>query len=197
MTSTTSPDPLFDASEALPRRLIVVGATGSGKTTMARRIAAAIDAPHTELDALYWGPKWQPVGTEIFRARGSERVATPAWVLDGNYSVARDLVWPAAEMLVWLDYSLPHVAVRLVRRTSRRVISREELWSGNVERLSEQLWSRDSIFLWLLKTHGKHRRLYPALLREPAHAHLRVVRLRSPREAERFVARIEASDHER
>ena len=40
------------------KRISVVGSSGSGKTTVARRIAEALDAPHVELDELHWGPDW-------------------------------------------------------------------------------------------------------------------------------------------
>ena len=115
-------------------------------------------------------------------------LAAPAWVIDGNYSSVRDLVWPRATTLVWLDYPLPLVMWRLAKRTVRRVISREELWNGNRERLRDNLFSRDSIFLYALTSYPRHRREYPALLARPEYAHLAVVRLRHPRETERWLA---------
>ena len=39
-----------------PRRVVVAGVSGTGKTTLATRIAPILDAPHTEIDGLYHGP---------------------------------------------------------------------------------------------------------------------------------------------
>ena len=125
---------------------------------------------------------------QAFRARVTEVLAAPAWVVDGNYQSVRDLVWPAATTLVWLDYPLPLVMWRLAARTLRRIISREELWNGNRERLRDNLFSRDSIFLWALTSYPRHRREYPVELARPEYAHLAVVRLRRPRETERWLA---------
>ena len=39
-------------------RIVVVGTSGVGKTTLAKDIAAALAIPHVELDALHWDPGW-------------------------------------------------------------------------------------------------------------------------------------------
>ena len=67
------------------RRVVVVGAPGSGKTTTATAIARRLGLPRVELDALHWGPGWTPVDNEILRDRLRAAVAGDAWVVDGNY----------------------------------------------------------------------------------------------------------------
>lgn len=86
------------------RRIIVIGTTGSGKTTTARAIAERLGILHVELDALNWGPDWTEVPWEVFRQRVSEAVAGDHWVVNGNYSKSRDIVWPRADAAVWLDF---------------------------------------------------------------------------------------------
>jgi adenylate kinase family enzyme len=165
---------------ALPRRVVVVGTSGSGKTTLAREVACRLALPHVELDALHWGPDWTEPPVELFRQRVEAALQGECWVADGNYGKVRDLVWGQAEMLVWLDYALPLVMGRLVRRTLWRVLIREELWSGNRERLRDHLFTRDSLWLWALQSHRRHRREYPARFQRPEFCHLEVVRLRYP-----------------
>ena len=177
------------------RRIIVVGVTGSGKTTLARGLAWRFALPHVELDALYWGPGWTPASPEVFRARTAEALRGEAWVADGNYHIARDIVWSRATTFVWLDYSLPVILWRLTRRSLRRVFTREELWHGNRERLREQFFSRNSLYFWALKSYWRRRREYPAALRQPEHAHLAVVRLRSPRAAHGPTRGVRRGDH--
>ena len=154
---------------------------------MARELSSRLDLPHVELDALYWEPEWTPAAAEVFRRRVAQALEADAWMTDGNYSALRDIVWPRADTIVWLDYRLRVVMWRLLWRTLRRVFTREELWSGNRERFSTQFFSRDSLFLWALKTYWRRRREYPALLKKPEYAHLRVARLRSPKAARRWV----------
>jgi adenylate kinase family enzyme len=176
-------------SHGLGRRIVVVGSTGAGKTTLAEALSARLNIPHVELDSLHWEAGWAPASTPNFRARVAGALADDAWVVDGNYQSVRDLVWPRAEAMVWLDYDLSVVMWRLIRRTAHRLRTGHELWNGNREQLS-MLLSRESLFVWALKTHGKRRREYPAFLQEPEHRHLTLVRLCSPGEAQKWLARV-------
>lgn len=169
-------------SLSLVRRIAIIGTSGSGKTTLGKELAQRLDIPHVELDALHWEPRWEEVPTEIFQTRVAGALHGKAWVCDGNYSVVRDIVWSRADTIVWLDYTLPVILRRLTWRTLHRVFTREELWNGNKERLRAQFFSRDSIFLWALKTYRRRRTEYPILLSSPEHAHLRLIHLRSPRQ---------------
>jgi adenylate kinase family enzyme len=171
------------------QRIVVVGTSGSGKTTLAREIARRLSLPHVELDAVHWGPNWTEPPVALFRQKTDEALRGDRWVADGNYGKVRDLVWGRAELLVWLDYALPLVMGRLLRRTLRRGFTQEELWNGNRERLRD-MFTRESLLLWALQSHTRHRRVYPTRFQAPEYRHLEVVRLRSPRAAEEWLARL-------
>src|SRR5262245_38776510 len=113
------------------RRLVVVGPTGSGKSTLAGKLARALDLDYVELDGLFWEPDWHEAALEDFRARAEAATRPPGWVVAGNYRQVRDIVWPRAEAVVWLDLPLPTVFWRLTSRTVGRAVSREVLWNGN------------------------------------------------------------------
>lgn len=167
-----------------PRRIAVIGTSGSGKTTFARQIAATISVPHIELDALFHQPGWVPAERDVFRASVSAAITVPAWVTDGNYSsLLRDIIWPAADEIVWLDYPFRIVIWRLVRRSVWRGLKREVLWNGNRESLRAHFFSRNSLFLWAKNTHWSHRRDWVVAFASPEMAHVRVARLRRPAQA--------------
>jgi adenylate kinase family enzyme len=178
---------------ALPRRIALAGSTSSGKTTLGRRLSAITGAPHIELDALFHGPNWTP--TADFRERVEEATKGQAWITDGNYAATRDLTWGRADLIVWLDYDLPRILWRLTERTFRRWWKREELWNGNRETLRNHFMSKQSLYLWALQTHRRHRREYPRHFAEYANA--RVVRVRSPRQLERWLASVAPSQSSR
>ena len=163
-------------------RIVVVGVTGAGKTTLARHLSELFGVRYVELDSLHWEPNWTQAPLDKFRSRISEATACESWVVDGNYSVSHDITWPRATTLVWLDYSLPRILWRLWWRVLRRGVTRQALWNGNRERLWEHFLSRKSLFLWALKSYGRLKANYPAKLRGPEYAHLEVVRLGSPAE---------------
>lgn len=158
-------------------RIVVVGSSGSGKTTTAETIAKRLGIPHVELDALHWLPDWRETELHEFREKVSQALAGPTWVVDGNYSKVRDITWLRADTLVWLDLPLPLVLSRLVSRTLRRWRKREILWSGNRETLKGTFFSKDSLILWMLRSRRRHRRDYPRLVKEPPYDHLKVIHL--------------------
>ena len=187
-------DPRVGAREAAPppgRRVNVVGTCGSGKTTVGRLLAARLGVPFVEMDALSWQPNWTLAPDEEIRALVDEATRGDGWVIDGNYSRFRDIVWARADTVVWLDYRFPVAFLQLVGRTLRRVLTGEQLWNENRERLRTAFLSRDSILLWAIKTHRRRQREYPALLERSVHRRLRFVRLRSHRETEAWLARLQ------
>jgi adenylate kinase family enzyme len=169
------------------RRISVVGTIGSGKTTFARNVSKLLDAPHIELDALHWEPNWIEAPDDLFRQRVEHSLQGDVWVVDGNYHQVRDIVWTRADTVVWLDYPFRTIMGRLARRTLRRIFTHEKLWNGNQEHI-RGLFTRDSVFLWAIRTYRGRRRQYPILLSRPENSHLTVVRLRYPREATRFLS---------
>ena len=177
----------------MDRIAVVSSGPGAGKTTFARELAQRIGALHVELDALFWGAGWRPVDLELYRRRVGDAAACERWVIDGNYRSVRDLVWPRADTLVWLDYPLWLAFPRLLSRTLTRWRSGDELWPGTGNRESFRLLflSRDSILIWALRTYPGRRKRFATDLAKPEHAHLRVARLRTPGEAGAWLRRLE------
>lgn len=168
-----------DPAEPARHRYVVVGMSGSGKTTVARAIAARLALPHLELDSLRHQAGWVELPDDRFLEEVGAFAAGPAWVVDGNYGVVRPALWPRATTLVWLDLPLGLTLARLLRRTLRRWWREEVLWNGNREKLLPQLgWN--GLFLWALRSRPRHRRDYPAV--RTTHPHLELVRLRSDAE---------------
>jgi adenylate kinase family enzyme len=177
-------------SEYAMRRIVVIGSSASGKTTLSARLGRALDIPHVELDAIHWGPNWTPAERDVFRHDIDGALSGECWVADGSYSVVRDIVWARADTLVWLDYPLSRVLWQLLRRTVGRVSRGDELWNGNRETWYGAFIAPDNLFRWTLSTHRRRQREYPRLFALPEYAHLRVVRLSSPHEMERWLAGI-------
>jgi len=125
----------------------------------------------------------------VFRSRVASAVAGDAWVIDGGYSAVRDLIWPRADTVVWLDYPLRVILPRLVRRIVARVQDKAELWpgTGNRETVRNAIFNRDPLVWFAIRTHRNRRRRIREMLGRPEYAHLQLHRLTRPEEADRWL----------
>ncbi|GHD34494.1 adenylate kinase [Streptomyces galbus] len=175
--------------DAHPRlqRVLVVGVTGAGKSTLARVLGERLGLVYLEMDALYFaGPGW------AVNERLVEDVAGladgPRWVVDSlGYPQVRDLLWERADTVVWLDYPRRVVMPRVLRRSLRRTVTREELFGGNRETWRDWL-SREHPAWWAWAQFAARRREIERRLRDPRFAPLHTVRLGRPRDAAAWLA---------
>jgi adenylate kinase family enzyme len=160
--------PLLHRAEGLPdrpRRVLVAGTSGSGKTTAAVRIAAVLGVPHTEIDGLFHGPGWTE--RPSFEADVAALAASSAWVTEWQYPAVRPLLASRTDLLVWLDLPRRTVMRQVVLRTLRRRLGRQRLWGVNIEPpLLTFLSDRDHIVRWAWRTHPEPATRVAALLVE-------------------------------
>ena len=177
-------------SDRRPRRILVWGATGSGKTTVARALGETLGLGVIEMDALFWETGWAETPLPAFREKVIAALgAQPhGWVSDGNYFRVRDILIPAADTIVWLKLPWRVSFWRLLRRTIARTLRREALWGTNRESLRNAFLSRESVLWWSIRRHREHRRnLARALADVPRHADVHV--LASSRDVSAFIER--------
>lgn len=164
-------------------RVVIIGPSGSGKTTLAFNLAAKLNAQAIDLDDLYWRPGWQIAPADEFRAATAAATNAPQWVVAGNYTGIRDIVWEKADTLIWLDYSLARTFNQLARRSLMRMLDKKPICNGNTETLAKTL-SDDGVLYWMLKTYHEKRRenldIFAHPERYPNIANF--IRLRSPAE---------------
>ena len=174
------------------RRIVIVGTTGSGKTTLSKRLSQMLGIPTVELDAIRHGPNWAETPDDEFRRRIADSLRGDRWIVDGNYTVARDIIWPRATTLIWLDYPFPLVFWRLFRRTMIRGIMRTKLWNDNTEDLWRHFLTKDSLFLWAIQTHWKRRKSLADTLTTADYRHVKVLRFKSAKDTRMWLESISA-----
>lgn len=176
---------------AFLERVVVIGTSCAGKSTFALHLARTLGHSSFDLDPLYWGPNWVAKPAQEFRSLTAQAASAERWVASGNYSEVRDLLWTRATAVVWLDYTLPVVLWRAIRRTVRRVFSREELWHGNRESFVRSFFSRESISVWAASTFHSRQREYRALRASGAFPHVHWIEFRRPGEARQYLRSLE------
>jgi adenylate kinase family enzyme len=168
--------------------VLIYGVTGSGKTTLARKVAERTGLPWHSVDDLTWEPGWIVVPPEEQRRRIARICAGEAWILDSGYSSWVDVVLARAELIVALDYPRWRSLARLTRRTLLRAIDRGTICNGNTETFRQML-SRDSILVWHFRSFARKRALMRAWAADPAAPE--VIRLTSPAATRRWLASLQ------
>lgn len=177
------------------RFINIIGTTGSGKSTLARQLAEKTKLQNIELDNLLWLDDWQetPNDALFLKLKIAMDNAAAGWVIDGLYTRTIPMIMDKVDTVIWLDYPFYINLYRLTKRTFGRVISRKKLWEDSNNRESLKLMlSKESIFMWLIKSYPKNRKKYFSLMQNPAYQHIQFIRLTSPKQAATFLKQIKA-----
>ncbi len=178
------------------RRIVILGSSGNGKSTLARALAAQLGITHVELDQLFHQPGWEPTPTDEFRqkiaaALDEADAQTDGWVVCGNYtSGSGGLHHERADTIIWLNLAAHVFMRRLAVRTVRRALTREELWNGNREPLTNfySLDPQKNVILYAWTTRQRLQKQYEEHMSDGTWAHASVVHLTSPRQVNDLLA---------
>ena len=127
-------------------RIVILGCSGTGKSTLARKLGEKLGLPVIHLDSLFWRPGWVEAETDVFRARLIDALSSGRWVTDGNYlTKTGDLRLGDADLILWIDQPVWLRLFRIIRRTVTQLgRPRADMGEGCPERL-------DSAFIEFLR----------------------------------------------
>lgn len=173
-------------------KIIIIGASGAGKTTLSVQLSELLKIPHTELDSIYHQANWQPIDKQEFVEKVNVIAKQPEWIFCGNYFTRLGMeFWEQADTIIWCDYSFLKVITRLFVRTLKRTITKEELWNGNREGFYTNFFTKKSIFVWMLQSWNKQKKRYGIIFSESEkYPDIHFVRLKSPNETKAFLKQV-------
>lgn len=181
MAAISLEDPITRGAE----RIVLLGVTGSGKSTIARRVERERGIPAVDIDALAWRPGWVKTPEDELAAAAAAIAQRDAWVLDSAWRAILPAVLPRTQLVVALDLPRRVSLTRLLRRTVVRLVTRAPVCGENVESLGS-VFSHDSIIAWHFRSYPRKREQIATWESDPQMPP--VLRLRSSRDVENWVA---------
>jgi len=165
-------------------KIAVVGTTGSGKTTFARKLSELLNITHIELDNLFWKAGWEESSNEEFRERIIEATGRTQWIIDGNYAKSQDLTVKRADTVIWLDCSKALSLYRVLKRSLSRIYTKYPLWQGNKETFFRLFSPKVSILYFAYRSYIKKKNRYNKLF--AGESNISLVRIRNKRDEKDF-----------
>ena len=161
-------------------RIAIIGCGGSGKSHLSRELGAALGITPVHLDARYYDKDWNPLPKDEFATLQRDLVASPRWIIDGNYASSLAIRLEAADTVIFLD---------LPARACLRGIAQRRLRHGGGQH--DAIGVYDRITWNFVRYIAGYRRTMAPRVRTLIAAHAgdsEVVVLRSRRAARRYLA---------
>jgi len=161
------------------KRILVIGCSGAGKTTLSQELGRHLRFPVHHLDRLWWRPGWAHVSREDFDAGLAEILNTDRWIIDGDYNRTLPERLKYADTVILLDYSRSLCLYRALKRIMRfRGNVRPDMADGCPERFDREFLR----YVWNFNRDMRPR-VDAALEGFPGE----LIRLKTPRETEVFL----------
>lgn len=178
---------LFDARVCM-KKIMIGGSIGAGKSTLAKALSKKLNIEHTELDSFYWLPNWQVRPADQMRELINKTTSADSWIICGNFNAFKEITLDRADMIIWLDYPLFVCLWQAFKRSWHNIYTQQKCCNGNQDTWQHLFFSKNSIVLWLIRTFRRRNKRYTAIMQDPFYENKTFVRLKSHKEAEKWLA---------
>ena len=146
------------------KKVLIIGNSGSGKTTFAKALAPKTNLPLVHLDKLYWCGEWEHVTRDAFDALLQDVLNSDEWIIDGNFDRTMPKRLEYADTVFWFD--LPTITClwgATTRIFSSYGKSRADMGGNCPERFDR---NKLALYKAIIKFNKNNRKRYKHLLEE-------------------------------
>lgn len=138
--------------------ILILGNPGSGKSYLAEEMSKILSMPLIELDEIFWGPNWTKLDISNVHDLVKQKIEFCPHIIEGQYPEMKDLLPSYSNTIIYIDLPLRVLFWRLLKRSIRRALYREELCGGNRETFRKLLFSKHSMIYYIFQIFDENRR---------------------------------------
>jgi adenylate kinase family enzyme len=168
------------------RRIVIVGASGAGKSSLAEELSCILRIPCFELD----GSTEQDRPESDLQAYVHRIAGLEAWIVPADYTSIRQILWPRAEAILWLDYPLPFALTRLARREFTVYLIQKVFVRQTYSNFWMKYLNKLQAFRRAFYMHRRNRRNLLSLLQQKEFTHIVLLRFKKPAQTSAWVSEL-------
>ena len=162
------------------KRILIIGSSGAGKSTFAKRLHEVTSIKLIHLDQLFWKPYWVEPSKAEWRKKVEHIIRGEEWIMDGNYSGTLETRIEACDTVIFLDFPPAVCVYRILKSVAfYKKASRPDMAEGCPEKF-------DFNFLRLVWDYPNRSKPKVESLLEMHHSGKTVFHIKSKREVESF-----------
>lgn len=135
------------------KKIAIIGAPGTGKTTLANKLSEIFHIKATHIDGLHHLENWQIRDKSERDKMILDVVEKEEWIIDGTYKSTLKARLEKADLIIWLDFSTINQLKGIVGRyLKNKGIEKPEI-PGCKEKMDKEF------FFYVLKYNRKKRKI--------------------------------------
>lgn len=163
------------------KKILLIGAGGAGKSTVAKRLGEITGIEVIHLDKLHWRAGWVEPPPDEWRKTVETAVNGNQWIMDGNFGGTMVMRLAACDAAIFLDLPRTVCLYRIIKRWLKyRNTNRPDMTIGCNEKIDRKFLG------WIWHYPKKNKPRIEELLTR-FEAEKAVIRLRSKAEVEDFL----------
>lgn len=165
----------------LMEKIVIIGSSGAGKTTLARNLGSILKIKVFHLDRVLWRRDWEKIARERRIDILEKLVMDRQWIIEGTYPLSSESVLKAADTIIFLDMPFLLCLKRVFKRHREKHGRRRDLPDGSTDKLDLHLiWK---VLTFRFKDKGTFQQMLDN--RKPGQE---VIQLYSSKEVKEFLA---------